>query len=211
MDRDSKKEKERQRQREEELRMAGFAVPRQGALLKVAQAADSRELIEFKPGTAVLYGSQVGLRCSQGGYLGVDGYGSALVREASPEGKPAKGAPHLRILKADNLSNQQQVRFGDSIFIAVSENELLGAKLRPTKDGSAYAPAVIDMIKANAQDRTDKRSSLMSRWTITHPVHGHSKKVVGKVVGHLDTIRLEMEWQTLCAVGSPDVMTELNG
>ena len=176
--------------------------------------------LEYAAGTGLLYGSRVCFECNQKKFLHVDVLLSTCTVISPPENDinfleanvPPVVATRLQLLNAADPTDRSPVRYGDTVWLGVDPNyrhdhgtnyggHFVGTKLVATGDirgggsSSSMAPCV--------QRKKTVRGMEVARWVVV-ALEGYVGHTKGKPVGHMDEMRLELEWVCLGAKTAPN-------
>lgn len=175
--------------------------------------------LDFIPGSALLYGTACALQSAHGKFIHVapgslecrlvDGDVAPRLDGEQPARRfvPPGTATKFRFVKADDPDEKNQVCYGDAVWLHVSENLYLGAGIRAVGGSDKSGPRSELPVNTSGQGRSEvvpiiqhqltARSLNLSRWIVAHPELGFAESVKGRAVGHLDNVRLEVEWSRL--------------
>ena len=118
---------------------------------------------------------------------------------------PPPFATRLQLLNVADPSDRSQVKYGDQVWLGVDPSyrhdhgvnyggHFLGQKIvakSDTKGGGSSSIMIPSVI-----EKRSVRGMELARWVIVHP-NGHVQGTKGAPVGHMDEIRLELEFVCL--------------
>ena len=166
-------------------------------------------MIEFQPGTKVVYGSYINFKSSQGWYLRIDrknGLGTCV------EG--LNNATTFKILNQDGDKNFGPVSFGDSVRLMIQDQEFISEEgdVFEFALGSRMAIDLNNITRTRMDQATPQvlpsrvpyfggKKSAKARWTLVHPTKGYRRKCKKVAVTHLGNVSLETDWLRLASIG----------
>jgi hypothetical protein len=190
--------------------------------------------LEYQKGTGLLYGSKVCFQSCQMNFLHVN-HAKATCTTIAPDANdvnleegniPPTFASRIQILRASDPRDRSQICYGDTVWLNVDANyrhggdfgdsleesvkgNFLGTKMIATGDttGGGSSSKAVPII----QKKTTVRGAEVARWLVVDSKAGHTNDAKGKPVGHLDQIRLELEWSCLGSKGLDVLMTPVSG
>ena len=190
---------------------------------KRARAATS---LEYAPGTGLLYGSKVCFQSCQKNFLRVNPTTAQCTTVAIKDNDlnmiegniPPSVASKIQILRASDPEDRSQICYGDTVWLNIDAHyrhggkygdapeasvggRFVGTKMNATPDtvGGGSSSSSVPII----QTKRSVRGTEIARWLVVNAKSGHTPTMKGTPVGHLDEIRLEMEFLCLASKSEP--------
>ena len=149
----------------------------------------NEKYMEYIKGTEIYYGSTVSLQAKHGGFLSFN-------NKSDIKASAHKTLPHARyvILKSEDLSDKNVVRYGDAVWLQAGASEVLGAMFsgKIAAKGRTLNPSLISSKRTNMF-----KAQQYGRWLLLNK--NDPVGTIGQAVLHLDPILVEQEWYYLAS------------
>ena len=165
-------------------------------------------MIEFQPGTKIVYGSYIKFRSAQGWYLQIDrrsGMGTCVQQLSE--------ATTFKVMNEDGDKNFGPVSFGDAVRLVIQDQEYtnsqgdvfdfaLGSKMAVDLNGVSRT-RMQDAVPTVIPSRVPYAGKIKAkaRWTLVHPTKGYMEDCRDECLSHLSDVALETGWLRLTSIG----------
>ena len=165
-------------------------------------------MIEFQPGTKIVYGSYIKFRSAQGWYLQIDkrsGMGTCVQQISE--------ATTFKVMNEDGDKNFGPVSFGDAVRLVIQDQEYtnsygdvfdfaLGSKMAVDLN-SVSRTRMHDAVPTVIPSRVPYAGKIKAkaRWTLVHPTKGYMEDCRAESLSHLSDVALETGWLRLTSIG----------